>query len=89
MPAWVGFARQFIATGQKEFLARAAQTCADPAVRLGEPTVPFGQIRRDGKSGPVQLVDQEIVPARETFRESSAVVCQIDCLLDKPAGSRT
>jgi hypothetical protein len=28
-----------------------------PAIRLGEPSVPFSKVRRDGQSGTVELVD--------------------------------
>jgi hypothetical protein len=50
-------------------------------VRLGEPPIPLGNIRRDGQRGPVQLINEETVPASKLLRRGTDAVREINRLL--------
>jgi hypothetical protein len=50
-------------------------------VRFREPAVAFGDVGRDGKGRPVQLVGQEEVAARELLRQAGDLIGEVDGFL--------
>ena len=52
-----------------------------PTIGFRETSISFGQVCGYGECRPVQLIDEEVITAREFLGQPSHLVCQIDSLV--------